>query len=481
MILLGVIVLHNETNIQRIILIVSYIIRGVSILLIGIFFIALFSEGGHFSDPHFENHDFFLLFFIPLLYSIGVFYSFKNDLVSGVIIFLSFIGFNVVLSIVEQTSGIMIYYTFILIPSILFVSLHLFKKHEAVRQEEYSSLFGEYEQLNQNYKIIQSMMEITPELLKDDNLDNLLQMILEKAIEVIPKAQTGSILIRNKDQMIFRAAVGYDLEMLKKVNLHFEDMYQYKLGNLYEPTVIQDIRTFNSKNLDPQKTKDLDSQDALVAKSVLTCAIIVRDEIYGFINLDNIEDINAFQDNDKMYIKHLAQQVEMALRNQILVEDIYKLSKFDTLTGAYTRKQHQVLLKEVYDKAKKSKTPFSICALDIDYLKVINDKFGHEMGDNYLIQFSKVILEQLQESEFFSRTGGDEFIIICPKCNKTDAEKKMKEMKNIMTQYPLVVGKESIPISFSYGTATYLEDSEYLDELISLSDKRLYLKKSHRD
>lgn len=472
--------MNNETHMQRSILIITYIARGASILLISIFFILLFSEGGHLNHPHLQSHDLAIFLFIPLLYSIGAFYSFKNELYSGIIIFISFIGYNATIQFFDNLSGIHLEYTFMLIPSILFVILYLFRKHEEVRRDEFQRLFGEYEHLSQNYKIIQSMLEITPELLKDNNLDNLLQLILEKAVDAIPRAQFGSILIRNKDQMIFRAAVGYNLDLLKKINLRFEDMYQYKLGNLYEPQVIRDIRTFNHANMNPQNAKDLDDQDALVAKSVLTCAITVRDEIYGFINLDNIEDVNAFQDKDKIYIKHLAQQIEMALKNQFLVEDIYKLSKFDSLTGAYTRKYHQTMLREVYDKAKKSKTPFSICALDIDELKSVNDQFGHEIGDQYLIQFSEIIKNSLKENEIFSRTGGDEFILVFPKCNKLCVEKKVNDLKEIMSKKPLIQEKKSIPLSFGYGIATFIEDSEYLDELISLSDKRLYMDKKHR-
>ncbi len=471
----------NNTKIQRFVIIISYITRGISILLIGIFFILLFSPGGHFNHPHVESLDYLLLLFIPLLYGFGAFYSFKNELVSGIVIFISFVGFNTVIYLIDQTTTVSLQYTFLLIPSILFVTMYMFRKHEEVRESEYNRLFGEFENLSQNYKIVQSMLDITPEMLKDDNLDNLLQLILERAIEVIPKAQSGSILIRDKDQMVFRAVVGYDIELLKKVNLRFEDMYQSKLGNLFEPTVIRDIKTFNRANLDSKTAQELDSQNALIAKSVLTCAITVRNEVYGFINLDNIEDFDAFQDKDKIYIKHLAQQIEMALKNQILVEDIYKLSKFDSLTGAYTRQQHQTVLHELFEKSKKSKSPFSICALDIDNLKIINDQYGHEVGDSYLIQFSKVILEQLQEIEFFSRTGGDEFILVIPKCNKQCAEKRMSEIRGKTSQNPLIIGKEIIPINYGCGIASFLEDSEYLDELLSLSDKYLYMEKKQRE
>ncbi|MBU1093744.1 MAG: sensor domain-containing diguanylate cyclase [Firmicutes bacterium] len=472
--------MRNNDRTQHIILITSYVAKGIAILLFSIFLIMLFSEGGHFSHPHFLFVDYILFFFIPIMYGFGVFYSSKNQLLNGILIFISYFGFNTTLNIAENNTLLTLQYTYLLIPSILYVSINLFKRHEDVRKEEFNRLFGEFEHLSQNYKIVQSMLDITPAMLKDDNLDNLLQLILEKAIEIIPKAQTGSILIREKDQMVFRAAVGYDIDLLKKVNLHFEDMYQYKLGNLLEPQVIQDIKTFNEKNLDAKKTQDLQDQDALIAKSVLTCAITVRGEVYGFINLDNIEDLNAFHDKDKIYIKHLAQQIEMALKNQMLVEDLYKLSRYDSLTGAYTRKQHQMLLKDLYDKSKKSETPFSICALDINNLKIINDSYGHEIGDAYLVHFSKLVKEHIKEIDIFSRTGGDEFMLVYTKCNKLCSEKRMREFKERIEQFPLIIGSKSIPVSFSCGIATYLEDSKYLDELISLSDKNLYLDKKNK-
>ncbi len=473
--------LHNNDNqFQRVVLIIGYFTKGLSFLILSIFITQLFSEGGHFVEPHLGLHDIALLIFIPVVYSIGAFVSFKNKLTNSVIIFISFVGFNVSLFFIDHIGFSDIQGTFILAPSILFVALHLINKNEEVRFDEYNKLYGEYQDLNQNYKIIQGMMDITPEMLKDDNLDNLLQVILTKAIDVIPKAQTGSILIKNNNQMVYRAAVGYDLDLLKEVNLQFEDMYQYKLGNLYEPTVIKDIKTFNEAYLDPKKTKYLDEQGALIAKSVLTCAITVHNEIYGFINLDNIEDVDAFQDKDKIYIKHLSQQIEMALRNQVLVKDIYELSKYDMLTGAFTRQQYASALREVYEKAKKHKTVFSICMVDVNGLKLINDAYGHDIGDKYLIHFSKIMQGFIWESDFLSRIGGDEFIIVCLDCDKICAQNRIEELRIKIAKTPFVVDSISVTITFGGGVASFPEDSNYLDELITLSDQRMYIDKKNQ-
>src|SRR5690606_11849463 len=115
-------------------------------------------------------------------------------------------------------------------------------------------------------------------------------------------------------------------DTLKKIDLYFEDMYQYKLGVLNEPAVIRDIKTFNEKNLKAETTDAMNENEVLTAKAVLTCSFILHDTIYGFINLDNLEDFEAFNDQDKLYIKHLASQIEIALNNHLLVEEIYTLS-----------------------------------------------------------------------------------------------------------------------------------------------------------
>jgi len=468
---------QKNDQMQRFILIIGYFTEGLSLLILSLFIIDMFSIGGHFEDPHFIASDFLLLAFIPVVYSIGAFLNFKNHLVKAIIVFISFLGYNISLYFIDNIGVLDVQHTYILIPSILFVAIYLIKKNEEVGSAEYNILYGEYQTLSQNYKIMEGMMEITPEMLKDDNLDNLLQIILKKAVDVIPKAQTGSILIRNKDQMVFRAVIGYDIDLLKQVNLQFEDMYQYKLGNLFEPTVIRDIKTFNEKNLDPKKARDLDVQDALIAKSVLTCAITFQNEVYGFINLDNVEDVDAFHDQDKIYIKHLAQQIEMALRNQMLVESIYKLSKYDLLTGAYTRQQHVNMLNEVDMSAKKNKTIYSICTIDINGLKAVNDKYGHEMGDSYLVHFSKTVGKFISKSDFLSRTGGDEFVIVCPGCDQVCVENKITELRKKVFQTPFTAEKQTIDITFGAGYATFPDDGTNLEELIRLSDQRMYINK----
>ncbi len=338
---------------------------------------------------------------------------------------------------------------------------------------ELTILKHKIEHIEQNHQITKSMMEITPEMLLDDDLDKLLDRILRKAIELIPRAQSGSILIKQGGIMEFRAAVGYNIDSLKKINLHFEDMFQYKIGNLYEPAVIQDIRTFNEQNLNMDMS-DTDVIKVSVAKAVLTCAITLNKQIYGFINLDNLEDQHAFQNQDKLLIKHLAQQIEIALKNHALVEEIYKMSQLDALTGVFSRKHHEKLIQQIFQDAKANPSTFCIAVIDVNELKKVNDTYGHSIGDAYLVHFTKIVKEHLDQDIIFSRTGGDEFVLAFPHCDTICASDQLNRIRAQFKHNPLVVGELKIEVGFGWGIACYPNDGLDLTQLMKVSDKRMY-------
>jgi diguanylate cyclase (GGDEF)-like protein len=338
---------------------------------------------------------------------------------------------------------------------------------------ELTILKHKIEHIEQNHQITKSMMEITPKMLLDDDLDKLLDRILKKAIELIPRAQSGSILIKQGDIMEFRAAVGYSMESLKKISLHFEDMFQYKIGNLYEPAVIQDIKTFNEQNLNMDMT-NTNVLEVSVAKSVLTCAITLNKEIYGFINLDNLEDRHAFQNQDKLLIKHLAQQIEISLKNHALVEEIYKMSQRDSLTGAYSRQHHEKLIQQIHEEARINLHRFCIVVIDVNDLKRVNDTYGHLTGDHYLVHFAKILKAHLEPQIIFSRTGGDEFVLVFPNCDAKCGSNRMSVIQKMFQNQPLCDGELEIEVSFGWGIACYPDDGNDLMQLMKTSDMRMY-------
>ena len=403
------------------------------------------------------------------------------DEVKGAILSIAIILiYNIPALFVQSIKDLDIRINLLFVSGAVILFLHYFEKAIQSERVDYQILLSKYNQLDLNSKITKTISDITPRMLINDDLDELLQIILEKAVELIPKAQSGSILIRNNGDMEFHAAVGYDLGELRKIKLKFEEMYQYRLNMLYEPAVIKDIKTFNKKNLNAETNTSMNEKDMLTAKAVLTCSFILHGKIYGFINLDNLDDLDAFNEQDKIYIKHLASQIELALNNHILVDEIYTLSKTDSLTGVHSRKHYEKLIKNTYNDALEKKKVFSIAVMDVNYLKKINDTYGHMVGDEYLIHFVEIIKENLKPQDILSRTGGDEFVIIFPEQDLHQSLDRIKEIRQTFAKKPFTFEDLEHIVDFGCGIACYPVDNEDLLGLMRIADKRMYDNKRER-
>jgi diguanylate cyclase (GGDEF)-like protein len=359
------------------------------------------------------------------------------------------------------------------------IMIHLFNEIIMQIELEISMIKKEYDHLERSHEITKAMMEVTPKMLLDDNVDRLLQNILEIAVELVPNSESGSILVKNEDDIMeFHAAVGYDLSILKDIHLRFEDTYQYRLQQFYEPTVISDLKTFNEANPSRNVAQEFADKKTELAASVLTCGVMFQNEIYGFINLDNMDNQDAFDDQDKLLIKHLASQIEIALNNRFLVEKIYQLSQYDSLTGVYSREYYDKMMQSY---VKDEQVSFSYAMLDVNDLKKINDTYGHFVGDQYIVHFVHMVQTNLTQTDHIYRTGGDEFAIIMIGVKLQDGLKKMEKIRDYITGHPFMIDDTSVPITFGCGVAHYQDDHEDLQMVIRMADKRMYEdKKAHK-
>ena len=146
----------------------------------------------------------------------------------------------------------------------------------------------------------------------------------------------------------------------------------------------------------------------------------------------------------------------------------------DELTNVYNRRMGTQLLKEKKQAVDDSGGCFSLAFIDINNLKIVNDVYGHEAGDELIVNVVDKIKENIRSYDVFARFGGDEFIIIFAGAEKKDAQEKLKsmqrELKDIDSQ-----ADYNYKASISYGVVEYYQDRIMnLDELISLADSRMY-------
>lgn len=145
----------------------------------------------------------------------------------------------------------------------------------------------------------------------------------------------------------------------------------------------------------------------------------------------------------------------------------------DELTGLYNRRQLQAELDQAKLQADAVGVPFSICLIDIDHFKEINDTNGHLAGDTILREFAEVARDSIRDSDILGRYGGDEFLQILPNTVVKGAvmhAERLRIYAHFLDLQKVLAQKQ---ISLSIGVAQY-RSGEKITDLISRADAALY-------
>jgi len=146
------------------------------------------------------------------------------------------------------------------------------------------------------------------------------------------------------------------------------------------------------------------------------------------------------------------------------------MSFHDTLTGLYNRRFFNEELNRV---DHKKHLPVAIIMADVNGLKIMNDTFGHAMGDQLLRAAGKYIKEHFREDEVVARYGGDEFAVILNKVDKASVEKILKRLQS----HEGTLKVNGIHMSIAFGAAVKEREDEPILDVLKLSEDRMYQKK----
>ncbi len=349
------------------------------------------------------------------------------------------------------------------------------------------------EELNRiNYcksSTLDTILAVSHHIMDLNTNEDFYQLILKSAIDVIENATKGSILTLNHEtnRYEYQTAVGFNLEYLKKVDFALEETFLYMNGDgrLDKPMVISSVKDFDHTLLSPEKFEWLEKAEGLDTLEALSTPILVDNKIYAILNIDSNRE-HAFDDVDIQLIEFFSAQISIAIRNKLLVEETVKLSKFDKLTGAYNRNYFEKIFENHNEITLENLEPYAIVLCDLNFLKSINDTFGHTAGDLVLSEFSAFIQASIRDSDIFSRVGGDEFVLLLKNIPYSKAQEKMAKIFEKYEYHTINFNGHKLPVSFSYGLAASPDDSMVYDVLVKIADIRMYefkktYKESHQD
>ncbi|KAB2918402.1 MAG: diguanylate cyclase [Dechloromonas sp.] len=152
------------------------------------------------------------------------------------------------------------------------------------------------------------------------------------------------------------------------------------------------------------------------------------------------------------------------------------LARHDPLTDALNRKGlDEALAREIAGMRRKD-SPLSVCLLDIDNFKKLNDRLGHDVGDSALIHLANVARSNMRPTDTLARYGGEEFVILMPDTALADGIEAMVRLQRELTKAFFLSGKEKILITFSAGVAQLTAEESGADA-IRRADRAMYLAK----
>ncbi len=177
---------------------------------------------------------------------------------------------------------------------------------------------------------------------------------------------------------------------------------------------------------------------------------------------------DKFGQKDLQMAELLISHTTTALKRLEAEKEIRYLGFHDKLTGLYNRKYIEEELERL-DTPRQ--LPLSVITGDVNNLKLVNDAFGHDKGDELLKLIADILQDSCREEDIIGRFGGDEFIIILPDTDSQNAENiKQRILKNCRKTEKT----EKIPVSIAVGIATKVDVEEDIGEVLKKADARMY-------
>ncbi|WP_236278774.1 diguanylate cyclase [Enterobacter bugandensis] len=207
------------------------------------------------------------------------------------------------------------------------------------------------------------------------------------------------------------------------------------------------------------------------AESALCVPLIAQGEAIGLLSFQNITPENA---PARAYLELMAEALGLALANQRLRNALLEKALFDPLTGLRNRHHLEDTLHTQMTQAMRNGEPLSCMMIDIDHFKSINDRFGHEAGDQVIKNVATIVQRAAHDGGLAFRYGGEEFLVLLPGAGEAEAHACAQKIYNGVHALSLRYGLTEIgPVDVSIGIASYPEHAQS-DNLLRAADVALY-------
>lgn len=324
----------------------------------------------------------------------------------------------------------------------------------------------------QRARELQALHSATNSLVSTLDLQKLLEEILASARSAIPAAQAASLHLLNPDsgQLQLRVSHGFSQrEHQIETTQGMQDFWSQILQGS-KPVMIHDARLLEVINdLSPEQRNERRA-------SAIIAPLIQEEAAIGVLSLIS-PDTDAFSETDLRLLVSFASTATAAIQNAQLHSAVHHLAITDPLTGVYNRRGFSELAHKIICCTKRNQRPLSAMMIDIDFFKLVNDRYGHDIGDHILKSLAERCQMILREADIICRYGGEEFAVLLPDSDVQGTQIAAERLFASIAQNPFQTECGAISITLSIGIAGYNEKITTLEGILKCADMALYLAK----
>ncbi len=213
-------------------------------------------------------------------------------------------------------------------------------------------------------------------------------------------------------------------------------------------------------------------------RSMASLPLFKDEMLLGAVSVYSTE-LDAYTDDHMRLLETVTRLASDALSNAMHHAEAESNALTDPLTGLPNARCIALRFDEEASRARRTDRPFQVVMLDLDDFKIVNDTFGHKVGDKMLREMGRIIQEQLREYDFLARYAGDEFVAIVQELVGNQVEDLRSRIERAVSEFSLKVrGNDEARVGISIGTATFGVEGETLDQLLVAADQAMYRAKS---
>ncbi len=189
--------------------------------------------------------------------------------------------------------------------------------------------------------------------------------------------------------------------------------------------------------------------------------------------------LREYTDNQIRLLETVTRLASDALANAMHHAQAESNALTDPLTALPNARALHLRFDQEVSRARRNTRPFHVIMLDLDDFKIVNDSFGHKIGDRMLREVASVIQSELREYDFLARYAGDEFVAILPDMTPTQVEELCDRIEMMVSSFSLGVGAQTrARVGISIGASVFDSDGDTLDQLLIAADQAMYRAKS---